>query len=318
MSGDLRTSSQPSSPEALQKAFAGALGGGGGELEQSFVAQAWEDYAEDETPELAVGDLGAVLAEAWRWAERRSPGETRVGVDPLSAAGRATPYDVVRIVQDDGPFLVDSVMGELADAGVSVRALFHPVLKLTRQADGSRKAATDARESLIVLVIDPLPSERREALKAGVDQTLTDVHTAVADYPAMNALMARSIAHLEACPGGIDPAVVAENLDFLRSLNDDHFVFLGARDYDYPRTADGGYAAEAPLDQSGEGVGVQQNEPSPARQPGGLVAGAGETKVLRVADKSDKGKALGDLGIAGVWRGVVDHQGFKVPEGLAG
>ena len=257
MSGDLRTTSQPSSPEALQRAFAGAAGGGGtlSGLEQSFVAQAFEDYAEDETPELALDDVGAVLADAWRWAERRAPGETRVAVEPLSAAGRATPYDVVRIVQDDGPFLVDSVMGELADTGVSVRALFHPVLDLTRQADGARQAG-GGRESLIVLVIDPLPPERREALKAGVEQTLIDVHTAVADYPAMNELMARSIAHLEACPGGIDPEVVAENLAFLRSLNDDAFVFLGARDYDYPRTSDGGYAAEAPLDQAAAGVGV--------------------------------------------------------------
>ncbi|MGV3578181.1 NAD-glutamate dehydrogenase [Brevundimonas sp.] len=257
MSGDLRTTSQPSSQEALQKAFVGAMGGGGtGELEQSFVAQAFEDYAEDETPELALGDVGAVLADAWRWAETRKPGETRVSVEALAASGRQTPYDVLRIVQDDAPFLVDSVMGELADTGVSVRALFHPVLKLARQADGSRKADATARESLIVLVIDPLPPERREALKAGVEQTLADVHTAVADYPAMNELMARSIAHLEACPGGIDPAIVAENLEFLRSLNDDAFVFLGARDYDYPRTDDGGYAAEAPLDQSGAGIGV--------------------------------------------------------------
>ncbi|WP_309627062.1 NAD-glutamate dehydrogenase [Brevundimonas sp.] len=266
MSGDLRATSQPSSPEALQRAFAEAVGsdGGTGQLEQSFVAQAFEDYAEDETPELALEDVGAVLADAWRWAERRNPGETRVTVDPLTVGGgRVTPYDVLRIVQDDRPFLVDSVMGELADTGVSVRALFHPVLKLSRQADGSREAdGGGARESLIVLVIDPLPPERREALTAGVQQTLADVHTAVADYPAMNELMARSIAHLEACPGGIDPAIVAENLEFLRSLNDDAFVFLGARDYDYPRTTDGGYAAEAPLDQSGAGVGVLRD---PAR-----------------------------------------------------
>jgi glutamate dehydrogenase len=258
MSGDLSTSSQPSSPEALQKAFGEVLGAAGplGVMEQSFVDQAWEDYAEDETPELAVGDVGVVLADAWRWAERRQPGETRVSVEPLNAVGRATPYDLVRIVQDDAPFLVDSVMGELADTGVSVRALFHPVVKLERGADGARRAADGARESLIVLVIDPLPTERRDALQAGLEQTLADVHTAVGDYPAMNALMARSIAHLEACPGGIDPEIVAENLEFLRSLNDDHFVFLGARDYDYPRTDDGGYAAEAPLDQSGAGIGV--------------------------------------------------------------
>ena len=95
MSGDLRTSSQPSSPEALQRTFAEALGGGGtlDGLEQSFVTQACEDYAEDETPELAGEDVGAVLADAWRWAERRSPGESRVLVQPLSAAPGSRPRD---------------------------------------------------------------------------------------------------------------------------------------------------------------------------------------------------------------------------------
>jgi glutamate dehydrogenase len=261
MSGELRTLSRSPQPEALKRAFAAALGKKGAldPLEQSFVDQACEDYAEDETPELDAGDVGALLASAWRWADQRTPGEApRVTVIPLAAAGgRATPYDVLQIVQDDRPFLVDSLMGELADAGVSVRALFHPVIPLLRGPEGSRRASSDgSRESLIVIVIDPLPAERRAALTAGVVQTLADVHAAVADFPTMRDLMQRSVAHLEACPGGIDPEIVAENLAFLRSLNDDHFVFLGARTYEYPRTADGGYAAEAPLDQAEAGIGV--------------------------------------------------------------
>ncbi len=261
MSGDTRSYSPISSAEALRTAFARARGGGAtlDGLEQSFVDQAFEDYAEDETPELSSEDVAHLLVEAWRWSEHRAPGDApRITIDPLSGAGgRETPYDVLRIVQDDRPFLVDSVMGELAEAGVSVRALFHPVLALARQADGSRRASGgDARESLIVVVLDPLPQDRRDALETALGEALADVHMAVADYGQMSALMERSVAHLEARPGGIDPEIVAENLAFLRWLNDDHFVFLGARDYDYPRTADGGYAHEAPLDQSAEGVGV--------------------------------------------------------------
>jgi glutamate dehydrogenase len=265
MSGESRSSASISSAEALRAAFARARGGGGplDGLEQSFVDQAFEDYAEDETPELSPDDVGGLLADAWRWSEKRAPGETpRISIAPLiGAAGRETPYDVLRIVQDDRPFLVDSVMGELAEGGVSVRALFHPVLALARQADGSRRAGVgEARESLIVVVLDPLPQDRRDALAQSVADALADVHLAVADFSKMSALMARSVAHLEAHPGGIDPEVVAENLAFLRWLNDDHFVFLGARDYDYPRTSDGGYANEAPLDQSAEGVGVLRDK----------------------------------------------------------
>ena len=253
MSGDLRTDlSQSITLEAMEQAFGAALGQKGSltALQQSFLEQALEDYAEDETPELGGHDLAVLMADVWARAEARMMGAAPVIVvqSLIGAGGKATGHDVIQIIQDDRPFLVDSVMGELADAGVSVRALFHPLL--------SRDNPDGARESMIVVVVDPLPPERREALIFQMDQALADVHSAVGDHAAMTRLMERSVAHLEACPGEIDPAIVAENLDFLRWLNADHFVFLGARDYDYPRTPDGGYEAEAPLDQSGEGLGV--------------------------------------------------------------
>jgi hypothetical protein len=186
-------------------AFAKA-GGGTGPLQSSYLSQAHEDYADDETPELGGADLAALLARVWTSADVRKAGEAAARLRPALAAadGSATGYDVVSIVQDDRPFLVDSVMGELADAGVSVRALFHPVVTLGRDASGARIAG-DHRESMIVVVIDPLPAERRETLTAALVQTLADVQAAVADHGAMHALMERSVAHLEACPGTVDP-----------------------------------------------------------------------------------------------------------------
>ncbi|MCQ4034140.1 NAD-glutamate dehydrogenase, partial [Klebsiella pneumoniae] len=91
------------------------------------------------------------------------------------------------------------------------------------------------RESLSVVVVDPMPQERRDALRAGLLATLADVAAAVGDPTVMNAAMAGAIDHLRAGPAGVDPALVAESVAFLEWLNADHFVFLGARDYDYPR-----------------------------------------------------------------------------------
>ncbi|MGA0544811.1 NAD-glutamate dehydrogenase [Brevundimonas sp. VNH65] len=258
MSGENRTVPQAITLEALTRAFEKAAGGGGGEIAASYLAQAHEDYGADEAPELRGEDLAALLAEAWNAGAVRQAGEAPlVAVEPVRGAdGRATGYDAVRIVQDDRPFLVDSVMGELADAGVSVRAMFHPVVAVSRDREGRRVGAGAARESMIIVVIDPLPAERREVVRQGLNEALSDVQTAVADHAAMTALMEKAIQGLEGGDGGADPEVVAENLAFLRWLNDDHFVFLGARDYDYPRTADGGYQAEQPLGLAGDGLGV--------------------------------------------------------------
>ena len=237
----------PLTLEALEAAFARSAGTAPDAARKAFLAQAWEDYAADETPELGGDDLGAALADLWTAGQARKAGDPAlIEVGSLHGfKGRPTGYDFVRIVQDDGPFLVDSVMGELAEAGVSVRSMFHPIV-----------GAGDARSSLILVVIEPLPQERRDALGEGLAAAMNDVRMAVADHGAMNELMRRSIAALEASHAGVDLAVLEENLAFLRWLKADHFVFLGARDYDYPRSKDGGYEAEAPLAQSGEGLGV--------------------------------------------------------------
>lgn len=246
---DLRQSSvQPITKAALEAAFARIVGTGPGAAEQAYLAQAHEDYAADETPELGGEDLAALLAASWKAAQDypQDASAPVITVGPLAGAdGKTLDYDLIRIVQSDAPFLVDSVMGVLADAGVSVRALFHPIGDV-----GGR------RLSIIILVIDSVPQERRDALGEGVAQSLADVHAAVGDHEAMNALMRQAVQRLEATPPNVDPAVLAENIAFLKWLKSDHFVFLGARDYDYPLNADGDYEAEAPLSQSSAGLGI--------------------------------------------------------------
>ncbi len=238
---------QPITKAALEAAFAKIVGTGPGAAEQAFLAQAHEDYAADETPELGGEDLAALLAASWDAAKAYPAGAAPlITVGALTGAnGQALDYDLIRIVQADAPFLVDSVMGVLAEAGVSVRALFHPLVEMNGR-----------RLSVIMLVIDPVPQERRDVLGEGLAQTLADVHAAVADHDAMTGLMRQAVKRLEETPPPVDPAVLAENIAFLKWLKSDHFVFLGARDYDYPRAADGDYEAEAALSQSVAGLGI--------------------------------------------------------------
>ncbi|RYG09734.1 MAG: NAD-glutamate dehydrogenase, partial [Caulobacteraceae bacterium] len=233
--------------EALEANFAAATGHPPGATEKSYLAQVLEDYAADETPDLSGADLAALLASVWGSVLERDPAApARISVGPHTGAqGLNTGYDVLTIIQNDKPFLVDSVMGELAEAGVTVRSMYHPIVE-----------GPNGRVSIILVILDTLPQERRDALGEAMAQTLADVRTAVTDHAAMHELIGRSIAHLETTPPGVNPEVLAENLAFLRWLASDHFVFLGARDYDYPRASDGGYEAEAPLSQSGVGLGV--------------------------------------------------------------
>lgn len=219
---------------------------------RAFAEQAAADVVPAELPELPVPALAANLADFWRFGERRRGGASLVRLAPVLDAGRSE-LDRLEIVQDDCPFLVDSVMGEIADQGLAVRAMFHPIVDVRRDRAG-RRAETGAhrRESMIQVILEPIGADREAALRAGVEATLSDVHAAVDDFPAMRALMSRTIAELRERPG----KATAEELELLSWLEAERFVFLGARIYEFPRLPSGEYAPEEPVYQATDGLGI--------------------------------------------------------------
>ncbi|MDP1872865.1 NAD-glutamate dehydrogenase [Phenylobacterium sp.] len=252
------------SPEALGRVLAdkllARLGPGPAEDQalQAFAAQAAEDVVPAELPEFDLDDLAANLAAFWTFAEKRRGLSPVLRVARAERASEDSPrldLDRVEIVQEDAPFLVDSVMGEIAEQGFQVRAMFHPVVQVARDAKGLRAAeGALRRESMIQVFIDRIGPDREEQLLSGLRTALADARAAVADFPAMLDLMGRTVAELESL-APVTPRR-AEELAFLRWLHTEHFVFLGARIYEYPRAEGGEYASEEPLFQPQDGLGV--------------------------------------------------------------
>jgi glutamate dehydrogenase len=225
--------------------------------EAAFVAQAADGLSPDDVAGLGSTDLAALLASFWRFGDRRNHcGPKFRLIHALGAGGKDLALELLQIVQDDAPFLVDSVMGALTEAGFDVRAVIHPVVEVGRDADGGRNAqATLRRESMIMVMLADVGEDRRSALLETLSQTLSDVHAAVGDFDAMTAMMRDTMEELRRTPNLPGPYAIEEYLEFLTWLAD-HFVFVGARRYDYPRTADGAYAAEEPRFGADDCLGV--------------------------------------------------------------
>jgi len=253
-----KTASRGKSAGALVRAVLAELeGDAAAEPAKAFAEGAAADVAGDELPELSTAELARNLADFWRFAERRRGRGPQARIAPVEGAN-AGGLDRLEIVQDDAPFLVDSVMGEIADQGLSVRAMFHPIVTVQRDRSGVRgQTGALRRESMIQVILEPIGADREQLLLEGVTATLKDVRAAVDDFPAMLELMGRTLAELEAS-GRASP----EELAFLAWLHAEHFVFLGARVYEYPRLESGDYAAEEPLYQPTDGLGVLRD---PAR-----------------------------------------------------
>ncbi|USI74128.1 NAD-glutamate dehydrogenase [Sphingomonas morindae] len=123
-------------------------------------------------------------------AQRRSPGHALVALESLGGeTGRRTMR--LAIVNDDMPFLVDSVAAAIAGHGLAVHRLLHPIAAVRRDADGDLTALLPAgaegerRESIIYVEVERADAKVRRQLGSDIERVLEDVRAAVGDYGAL-------------------------------------------------------------------------------------------------------------------------------------
>jgi glutamate dehydrogenase len=199
--------------------------------------------------------LAALAGLVFEHSAKRAPHESHVEVLSFEASSdsETRTESVLLAVNEDMPFLFDSLIGELGAQGLRVNALFHPIVSTPRDAAGHRAASGGAtRESVIVLVLDALiDGERAAALIAGAQHVFQQVRHTVRDWKQMQTHLKEAIVALKSHPPQDNADELAESIAFLEWMEDNHFTFLGARDYSYS-DADGGRLD--PIDGSGLGV----------------------------------------------------------------
>ena len=195
----------------------------------------------EDLADRSVDDLyGAVLSH-WHFS-RKHRGGTRVRVynPKLEEHGWESTHTVVEIVNDDMPFLVDSITMEVNRQGLTLHLIVHPVMRVVRDADGQYlQLAEDADaehghyESIIHVEVDRrTDAADLDALRAGLERVLGDVRAAVADWPAMQQRMADITHDIGENPPPVVAEEIAETVAFLKWLMDDNLVLLGCRDYE--------------------------------------------------------------------------------------
>ncbi len=208
----------------------------------SFVRQYYHWVPPADLAGRGEDDLyGSALAQ-WRLALERRAHQTKVRVyNPQDEDGFQSPFTIIEIVSDDVPFIVDSVTMELARQGCAINLLIHPVMRVRRDHSGhlldvlepDAQAGDAQSESVLHAEVarehDPA---RLGALTQCLERVLEDVTAAVVDWPVMRARMLELAGQLSDAPGPVGQDELGEVQAFLRWLADDHFVFLGYREYD--------------------------------------------------------------------------------------
>ena len=181
--------------------------------------------------------------------------------------GYTSAYTFVEMVNDDMPFLVDSVSAAINRNRMSVHITVHPIIAVRRDAGGKLTGIAERgdddsyAESFIRFAIDrETDPARLEALHREIAEVLADVRAAVRDWGKMRQRMHEARELLDFGPKGADPLLRSESQALLDWMANDHFTFLGYREYTLTKSGERAYLD--PIEGTGLGLLSRKTRPS--------------------------------------------------------
>jgi glutamate dehydrogenase len=203
-------------------------------------------YANVDVTDLAARDPAELAASALSHLKfahrRRGRALVRVFNPTLREHGFTSPHTVIEMVNDDMPFLVDTIGLALARRALSLHFLAHPIFAVTRSADGMlislqprSESPEDKRRRLesfqhieVDRIVDPAALD---SLAAEIERSMHDVRAACGDWTKMQHALRRTADDLESLGARLDPRDLSETRALLEWMEDRHFIFLGYREY---------------------------------------------------------------------------------------
>ncbi|MFX4294795.1 NAD-glutamate dehydrogenase [Streptomyces bohaiensis] len=252
-------------------------------LQRYYLFVAPEDLAGRDPVDVC----GTALSH-FRLAGARPQGtaNVRVYTPTVDEMGWTCSHTVVEVVTDDMPFLVDSVTNELSRQDRGIHIVVHPQMIVRRDITGKLLEVLDAGrdpfgesatnyepedlpadaviESWIHVEIDrETDREDLTEIEADLRRVLSDVREAVEDWQKMRGQALRIADGLhEDVPGElIADQEVEEARELLRWLANDHFTFIGYREYRLDRRANGA-GNDRLTAVPGSGLGVLRSDPT--------------------------------------------------------
>jgi len=163
---------------------------------------------------------------------RRGTAIVRVFNPTLERDGWTSDATIVQLVNDDMPFLVDSVAMALNRLGHGVELLIHPRLGASRTKSGqlSNDNGDDAESYIHIEISQETNSQVLRRLRDELESTLNNVRAAVEDWQPMVAKLRDASAEVRnSAPAR--SVLRNESADLLSWLADDHFTLLGYQEF---------------------------------------------------------------------------------------
>jgi glutamate dehydrogenase len=183
--------------------------------------------------------MGQAALAHLEFGKVRKPGQAKLRIfNPNKPDhGYQSAFTIVEMVNDNMPFLVDSIAAAIIRHNLTIHMTVHPLLDVRRDKRGRLlevMGSTDTCkqvESYIRFVIDrETDLQELKILEYEIKKVLADVRVAVRDWAAMRSNMLHAADDLVALTRG-DAGLRDESEALLRWMVLEHFTFLGYREY---------------------------------------------------------------------------------------
>jgi len=207
-------------------------------LQEYFANVPYEDM-EGRSPKIMARAALAHLDFAL--VKKSGQALVRIFNPTIEEHGYESAYTIVEMVNDNMPFLVDSASAAITRQRLAIHITVHPILRVHRDTAGriqklsllKDKDEGGQTESYVRFVVDKETDVHHlKVIENEIHKVLADVRAAVSDWQAMRQKMADAKELLTYGPPGTDDALREESRELLQWMLDDHFTFLGFREYE--------------------------------------------------------------------------------------
>lgn len=201
---------------------------------QEFVRIFYANCDQVELAELNARELVKQAESVFEFIKKREPNKPKIEIsNPKDQEKR--PRSHLLVLNDDKPFLVDSVNAELSSYGLKIHQIYHPVYNVRRDKNGKFLSFSDkgSPESLIFVEITYVhPEKSAPALVKNMEDALHGLYLAVEDWREMVVKVKQIAASLKYAKSKAPNDEILESEDFVGWLADNHFTFLSYVEYE--------------------------------------------------------------------------------------
>ena len=209
-------------------------------LIQAFIEAFLSNVSLEEIKTHTNEELLSSILSAWDNLRCRKTDKIKVSLSNIlrkSPKGFEVSLTVIEIVSNNLPFLIDSITAELNRLNVQVRLFINSTINIQRDTSGIISeigtSKTEMLESVIHIEVDEQCVEKKQILSRTIRSIADDVQAVVQDWKKMRERLNDIISHFDFPLALVDSQATIEIKSFFHWVKDEHFTFLGYREYDF-------------------------------------------------------------------------------------